>query len=64
MDGIELYARESLMILVSMVMPWFPRCLRCRAVSLSGPTALDEFILVIAMDTSAGVKVMGSPFRD
>ena len=57
-DGVMLNERESLMILVRISMPRVPRCLICRAVRLSGPTALDELSLVIAMETSDGENMI------
>ena len=57
-EGIALNERESLMILVRISIPRVPRCLICKAVRLSGPTALDELSLVIAMETSDGEKLI------
>ena len=57
-EGIALNERESLMILVRISILRVPRCLICRAGRLSGPTALDELSLVIAMETSDGENLI------
>ena len=63
MEGIELWRKESLMILVRNLIPAGPKCLRWRAVSLSGPKALELLRLEIAVETWVSVKEIGLPFR-
>ncbi len=48
--------QESLKMLVSALMPFCPRCLRCRYDMLSGPVDVEFFSLRMTLEVSSGEK--------
>ena len=46
---------EMLAMFVSVVMPFGPRCFKCKLVILSGPAACEFLSFLIMLDVSCGV---------